>query len=63
MASDTPLQEDVRYVKIGGSNNGDSEYASFVPCFSLGSQVSTAKGFIAVETLSAGDHIMTRDNG
>ncbi len=63
MASDTELQEGVRYVKIGGSNNGDSEYERFVPCFTPGSMVSTSNGFIAVENLSAGDRVMTRDNG
>jgi hypothetical protein len=63
MASDTELQTGVRYIKIGGSNNGNSEYESFVPCFTLGSMVSTSNGFIAVENLSAGDHVMTRDNG
>jgi hypothetical protein len=63
MASDTELQTGVRYVKFGGSNNGNSEYESFVPCFTPGSIVSTANGFVAVENLSAGDHVMTRDNG
>lgn len=63
MASDTELQEGVRYVKIGGSNNGNSLYESFVPCFTPGAMVSTPKGLIAVENLRAGDRVMTRDNG
>jgi hypothetical protein len=63
MATDTELQTGVRCIKIGGSNNGNSEYESFVPCFTLGAMVSMSNGFIAVENLSAGDHVMMRDNG
>ena len=63
MASDTELQEGVRYVKTGGSNRGDSEYESFVPCFTPGAMVSTPKGLIRVEDLRVGDRVMTRDNG
>lgn len=63
MASDTELQEGVRYVKTGGSNNGDSDYESFVPCFTPGSMVSTPTGLILVENLRVGDSVMTRDNG
>jgi len=63
MAADAELQEGVRYQKIGGSNNGDSEYDSFVPCFTRGAQVSTVKGLIRIEDLRVGDRVMTRDNG
>jgi hypothetical protein len=63
MASDTELQEGVRYVKTGGSNNGDSDYESFVPCFTPGSMVSTPTGLILVQNLKVGDRVMTRDNG
>lgn len=63
MASDTELQEGVRYQKVGGSNRGDSEYESFVPCFTPGSMVSTPTGLILVENLKVGDSVMTRDNG
>ncbi|MCF2870462.1 Hint domain-containing protein [Octadecabacter sp. G9-8] len=63
MASDTELQTGVRYVKTGGSNNGDSEYESFVPCFTPGAMVSTPAGLIRVENLKVGDRVMTRDNG
>lgn len=63
MASDTELQDGVRYVKTGGSNNGDSDYETFVPCFTTGAMVSTPKGLIAVENLRVGDSVMTRDNG
>ncbi len=63
MAADAELEEGVRYVKTGGSNNGDSEYESFVPCFTPGAMVSTPSGLILVENLSVGDLVMTRDNG
>lgn len=63
MASDTELQDGVRYVKVGGSNNGDSLYESFVPCFTSGAMVSTPTGLIRVEDLKVGDRVMTRDNG
>lgn len=63
MASDAELLEGVRYVKTGGSNNGDSLYESFVPCFTPGAMVSTVRGLIAVNDLTVGDRVMTRDNG
>lgn len=63
MASDTELQEGVRYQKVGGSNNGDSAYESFVPCFTPGALVSTDKGLVPVEALTIGTRLMTRDNG
>jgi hypothetical protein len=63
MASDTELEPGVRYVKTGGSNNGDSLYEDFVPCFTLGAMVSTIKGLVRVEDLRVGDRVMTRDNG
>lgn len=63
MASDTELQPGVRYVKTGGSNNGDSDYETFVPCFTPGAMVSTPTGLIEVEKLRVGDRVMTRDNG
>ena len=40
MASDTELQPGLRYVKTGESNNGDSLYEDFVPCFTLDAMVS-----------------------
>ncbi len=63
MAADAELQDGVRYVKTGGSNRGDSEYETFVPCFTLGAKVSTLKGLVAIENLQVGDKVMTRDNG
>lgn len=33
------------------------------PCFTPGTQIATAKGWQAVETLRRGDRVVTRDNG
>ena len=63
MASDTPLIDGARYVKVGGSNNGDSLYDSFVPCFTTGARIATQRGEVAIEDLAVGDMVITRDNG
>ena len=63
MSTDTPLIDGARYVKTGGSNNGDSLYDSFIPCFTAGALIATVTGEQAVETLKVGDRIITRDNG
>jgi hypothetical protein len=63
MASDTELVSGTQYIKTGGSNRGDSEYETFVPCFTAGTMIATSTGLRAVESLKAGDMIMTRDNG
>jgi len=63
MATDTPLVPGARYVKVGGSNNGDSEYETFVPCFTLGTGIVTRQGERRIEDLRVGDQVITRDNG
>lgn len=63
MASDTELVDGARYVKTGGSNNGDSLYESFVPCFTSGTTIMTGLGLKPVERIRPGDMVMTRDNG
>lgn len=40
-----------------------AEIGRVVPCFTPGTAIATPKGEVAVETLKAGDRILTRDNG
>ncbi|MEP3346181.1 MAG: Hint domain-containing protein [Litoreibacter sp.] len=63
MTSSVQLEHGVRYVKISGTSKGDTEYSTFVPCFTPGARVSTIRGFVAIEDLLIGDRVMTRDNG
>ncbi|KMW56634.1 Type I secretion target repeat protein [Candidatus Rhodobacter oscarellae] len=63
MSTDTPLIDGAKYVKVGGSNNGDSLYDSFIPCFTAGTLIATAQGERPVEELREGDRLVTRDNG
>ncbi len=63
MASDTQLIDGAKYVKVGGSNNGDSLYDNFVPCFTAGTLIATRRGERPIEALSVGDEVVTRDNG
>jgi hypothetical protein len=63
MSSDTELIDGARYVKVGGSNNGDSLYDSFVPCFTPGTGLVSDKGERLVEDLRVGNRILTRENG
>lgn len=39
------------------------EIEEIIPCFTLGTLIATPNGEVAVETLKAGDQIITRDNG
>jgi len=63
MASDTQLIDGAKYVKVGGSSNGDSLYDNFVPCFTAGTMIATRNGEVPVEALTVGDEVVTRDNG
>lgn len=40
-----------------------AEITRVVPCFTPGTMIATPRGEVAVETLKAGDRILTRDNG
>ncbi|MEM8774385.1 MAG: Hint domain-containing protein [Pseudomonadota bacterium] len=62
-ATDTPLVDGVNYIKTGGSNLGDAEYASFITCFGEGTQLLTENGLRQVEYISKGDRIWTNGNG
>lgn len=59
-----PLTPGVQYVKVGGTNNGRSEYEDFIPCFVAGTHVRVAGGATKpVENLASGDLLWTRDHG
>ena len=63
MATDIPLKPGAQYVKVGGSNNGDSEYATFVPCFSSKTAIMTPSGERLAGDLKVGDVVVTKDHG
>ena len=63
MATDVPLKPGAQYVKVGGSNNGDSEYATFVPCFSSDTAIMTPAGERMAGDLKVGDVVVTKDHG
>ena len=62
MSTDTPLTDGAQYIKVGGSNNGTSEYEDFV-CFTKGTFLTTSNGPRQIEDLREGDKVLTRDNG
>ncbi|AVO38016.1 Hint domain-containing protein [Pukyongiella litopenaei] len=55
-------------VKTSGSSGMAAEREQIpdiepVPCFASGTRIETERGAVAIENLSAGDLVMTRDNG
>ena len=62
MAFDVPLKPGVQYIKVGGSNNGDSDYSDFVPCFVAGTPILTPNGWRDAEALHVGDLVWTKEN-
>lgn len=61
--TDTALQDGVSYVKVGGSNIGNTRYNNFIACFGPGTLIRTAKGQRPAESIKPGDLVWTRDNG
>ncbi|MBE1282220.1 MAG: hypothetical protein GJ676_02815 [Rhodobacteraceae bacterium] len=53
----------VQYIKVDGSNNGDSEYSEFVPCFVAGTRIRLDHGRVPVETLKTGQMVWTKSRG
>ncbi|SLN47498.1 hypothetical protein ROA7450_02350 [Roseovarius albus] len=62
-STDIPLVDGVSYIKTSGSNTGSSSYDSFVTCFGSGTLIRTKNGAKAIETLSVGEQVWTKDNG
>ena len=62
MATSAELVDGAQYVKVGGSNNGTSNYEEFV-CFTPGTLVATDEGERRIEALQPGERVVTRDNG
>lgn len=60
-ATDDFLVPGVKYKKVDGSNNGDSEYEDFIPCFVAGTRVRTPSGHVAIEDIDPGDEVWTRN--
>ncbi len=61
--STTPLDPDVTY-RFGVFNrNGSTSYASVVRCFTRGTRIMTETGPVRIEDLSAGDRVLTLDDG
>ncbi|MEX0287032.1 MAG: Hint domain-containing protein [Paracoccaceae bacterium] len=57
------LQAGRQYIKVGGSNNGDSNYTDLAPCFTAGTEILTESGLQPVETIEQGDSVWTRSSG
>ena len=56
----------VTYADAEGNDLGTLEFYNIetvVPCFTPGTQIATPKGEVPVESLKAGDRVITRDNG
>ncbi len=57
------LKIDKQYVKVSGSNNGDSAYDDLVPCFTRGTRILCQSGFLPVEEIQAGTMVWTLHGG
>ncbi len=57
------LQDGASYLKVSGRNNGSSAYNTFVPCFAEGTLIDTGQGGIAVEEITTGQALWTKDAG
>lgn len=62
-ATSAPLVDGTSYVKTGGSNAGSSFYTDYIPCFAEGTLIATETGDIAVQDITVGQNILTRDAG
>ncbi len=65
-ADDNPENGTVDFLDDDGNVTGTLTFRNIenvIPCFTPGTLIATPKGEVPVETLKAGDRIITRDNG
>lgn len=65
-AADNPENGTVDYLDVDGNITGTLTFTNIenvIPCFTPGTLIATPKGEVPVESLKAGDRIITRDNG
>jgi Ca2+-binding RTX toxin-like protein len=65
-AADNPENGTVDFLDGDGNTTGTLTFVNIenvIPCFTPGTLIATPKGEVPVESLQAGDRVITRDNG
>jgi Ca2+-binding RTX toxin-like protein len=65
-SDDNPENGTVNFFDADGNTTGTLDFVNIenvVPCFTPGTLIATPKGEVPVESLKAGDKVITRDNG
>ncbi len=65
-ADDNPENGTVTFRDTAGNPTGTMNFVNIenvIPCFTPGTLIATPRGEVAVESLRAGDKVVTRDNG
>lgn len=65
-ADDNPENGTVDFLDTDGNTTGTLTFVNIenvIPCFTPGTLIATPKGEVPVESLKAGDRVITRDNG
>lgn len=62
-SSTDALEAGKQYVKVDGSNNGDSLYDGLVPCFTRGTRILCDRGYVPIEEVTAGTMVWTLHGG
>lgn len=65
-SDDNPENGVVNYFDADGNDAGQINFKNIekvVPCFTPGTRIATPRGEVAVENLTVGDRVITRDNG